>query len=220
MNTRNRTHSLLYLLLCAVVALAAPVHAQTIQAVYSDALQNGWADWSWCQDSRTSTTYVHSGTYSIAVTYNAAWTGFYLEHAAFDSTPYTNLTFWINGGQTSGRTITVAGLLGGTAQAAVPLSNYVTVQAGTWKHVVIPLADLKVSNKTNMSGFWLQEAAGTTQPTFYVDDISLTGPAVTTAILIDAGAGKHPIDPRIYGVAYATAAQLTALNCPLNRDRK
>ncbi|HEY2774181.1 MAG TPA: glycoside hydrolase family 44 protein [Candidatus Binatia bacterium] len=40
--------------------------------------------------------------------------------------------------------------------------------------------------------------------------------AVTVSI--DAGASRHAIDPRIYGVAFGTAAQLTELNCPLNRS--
>jgi hypothetical protein len=36
-------------------------------------------------------------------------------------------------------------------------------------------------------------------------------------INVDANANRHPIDPRIYGVAYATSAQLSALNVPINR---
>jgi PKD repeat protein len=37
------------------------------------------------------------------------------------------------------------------------------------------------------------------------------------AIIIDANAGQRAIDPRIYGLAYATPAQLQDLNVPLNR---
>ncbi len=36
-------------------------------------------------------------------------------------------------------------------------------------------------------------------------------------IRVDAEAGRHAIDPRIYGTAYATPEQLKLLNCPLNR---
>ena len=39
--------------------------------------------------------------------------------------------------------------------------------------------------------------------------------AVTVAV--DAAAGRRPIDPNVYGVAYATRAQLADLNVPLNR---
>ena len=36
-------------------------------------------------------------------------------------------------------------------------------------------------------------------------------------ITVDAAADRHAIDPRIYGVAFATEAQLSELNVPLNR---
>src|SRR5207248_3901466 len=41
-------------------------------------------------------------------------------------------------------------------------------------------------------------------------------PSVTVAI--DAAAGVHPIDPNVYGTAFATPAQLSDLNSPLDRD--
>ena len=37
------------------------------------------------------------------------------------------------------------------------------------------------------------------------------------SVTVDAGAGRHAIDPRIYGIAYGTTQQLTDLNVPLNR---
>src|SRR5215475_10334869 len=40
-------------------------------------------------------------------------------------------------------------------------------------------------------------------------------PAVTVAV--DAAAGRHPIDPQVYGIAYGAEATLRDLNCPLNR---
>jgi PKD repeat protein len=39
----------------------------------------------------------------------------------------------------------------------------------------------------------------------------------STNIVVDASANRHAIDPRIYGVAYGTTAQLSDLNVPLNR---
>ena len=39
-----------------------------------------------------------------------------------------------------------------------------------------------------------------------------------TLITVDAGANRHLISPLIYGVAFASPAQLTALNAPLNRN--
>ncbi len=42
--------------------------------------------------------------------------------------------------------------------------------------------------------------------------------AGATPIRVDAAAGRHNISPLIYGVAFATKAQLQALNAPLNRS--
>ena len=38
-----------------------------------------------------------------------------------------------------------------------------------------------------------------------------------TAIQVDAAVNRHPIDPRVYGVNWADAAQLAALNVPVHR---
>lgn len=46
--------------------------------------------------------------------------------------------------------------------------------------------------------------------------VILSPSAVT--IQINATANRHPINPLIYGTAYATTAQLLDLNCPLNRE--
>ncbi len=46
---------------------------------------------------------------------------------------------------------------------------------------------------------------------------SPSAPAART-ITVDAAANRHPISPLIYGVAFASPAQLQALNSPLNRS--
>ena len=37
------------------------------------------------------------------------------------------------------------------------------------------------------------------------------------SVMVDANANRRPIDPRVYGIAYGTTAQLSDLNVPLNR---
>jgi hypothetical protein len=37
-------------------------------------------------------------------------------------------------------------------------------------------------------------------------------------VTVDVAADRHPIDPRIYGVAFATAGQLSDLNVATNRS--
>lgn len=39
----------------------------------------------------------------------------------------------------------------------------------------------------------------------------------TASVTVDANASRRAIDPRVYGIAYGTAAQLSDLNVPLNR---
>ena len=40
----------------------------------------------------------------------------------------------------------------------------------------------------------------------------------TVTIGVDAAVNRHPINANVYGVAHATAADLTDLNVPLNRS--
>src|ERR1700741_155185 len=110
-NRSIRIALLLSFLLVPRIALA-----QADQIIYSDSLGAGWQDWSWCVRDFNSTDFVHSGTKSAKVTYSAAWQGFYLRHANQDSSAYSDLVFWIHGGTTNGRNITVAAQLNDVAQ--------------------------------------------------------------------------------------------------------
>ena len=96
------------------VGLAFPMAAQQNLAVYTDSLQSGWNDWSWGSTINFgNTSPVHSGSDSTAITITNGYAGLYLEHAAFDSTPYTNVSFWVNGGAGGGQSLAVRATLGG-----------------------------------------------------------------------------------------------------------
>ena len=189
-------------LLCQLVA------AQTDQIIYSDALSNGWQDWSWSARDLNSTDFVHGGAKSIKVTYTAAWQGFYLHHTAFDTSEFVELTFWVHGGAVNGRNITVAALLADAPQPSVALNTYIasgSVAAGVWRKVTIPLAALQVANRSNMTGFWLQDASGSSQPAFYLDDISLVARPAPSQVLINVYSNnvRRTVDPRMFGVSSA-----------------
>jgi hypothetical protein len=202
------------------------VHAQS-QAVYTDSLQNSWQNWSWGSvlDFNNATVY-HSGTKAISVTITNnyvtnTWGAIYLHHSAFDSSSYSNLTFWIHGGTSGGQQLQVAAQLNGSPQTSVALAPLV---ANTWQQIVLPLSSLGVANQPNLDGFWIQESVGTPLPTFYLDDVSFaagstpTGTNGPATITIDAAANVHAISPLIYGLAFATSNQLADLNVPLNRS--
>ncbi len=193
------------------------------QIIYDDALQNGWQNWGWATLNYGNTSPVHSGSKSVSVTITTTTAeAIYIAHTAFDSSPYTNLVFWINGGPTGGQQLKVQGHANGTYQAA---TNLPALVADTWQQFTIPLATLGVANSPNMDGFWIQDRVGAVQPAFYVDDITLQagvpvqpGTNAPVAIAVDAQANRHAISPLIYGVAFAATGQLLDLNAPLHRS--
>jgi len=171
--------------------------AQSDQVVYTDALGNGWQNWSWATVNLGNTTPVQAGSDSIAV--NAgAYQALYLHQTAFDSSLYTNLEFWINGGSSGGQLLQVQATLNGTAQTVVTLP---VLAANTWQQVTIPLAALGVQNQPNLDGFWIQDRSGAPLPTFYVDTISITAAGAPSAVnvTIDAAHAVRAVDARHFG---------------------
>jgi hypothetical protein len=210
---------------CALTAAAATLglshlEAQTNMPVYTDSPQNGWENWSWASTSN-STRFVHGGTVALAVTVDA-WEAAYLHHDAMDTTWFKNIAFWIHGGTNGGQRLRVAGLVGGAEQSS---TNLPALTANTWQQFVILLRVLGVDGATGFDGFWVADRTGGSQPTFYLDDITLIGgtppPPATNApvpVIVDAQRDRHPISPLIYGVAFATSNQLRELNASLNRS--
>src|ERR1041385_3154398 len=148
----SRLLILLAALIAVLFSIAPEAKAQTDQTDYADALGAGWEDWSWCARDFSSTDFVHSGTKSIKATYNAAWQGLYFRHGAQDSSGFSDIVFWIHGGATNGRNITVAAQLNDTAQNGVALNQFIqggSVAAGVWRKVTIPLSALGAANKPN-----------------------------------------------------------------------
>ena len=206
-----------------LAALALQLTTRADQIIYDDALQNGWADWGWATINYNNASPVHSGSKSVSVMITTSTSqAIYIAHTAFDSSPYANLVFWINGGPTGGQQLKVQGHANGSAQAS---TNLPPLAANTWQQFTIPLASLGVANSPNMDGFWIQDRIGSVQPVFYLDDISLqtgapvqSGTNANVAIQIDAQANRHAISPLIYGVAFASSSQLLELNAPIHRS--
>jgi hypothetical protein len=146
-------------------------HAANDLSVYDDGLRSAWENWSWAAVDFASTAVVHSGTTAIAVTPDA-WTAMWLRHAAFDTTDYGNVSFWINGGPVGGQRLRVAATL---SDAGMSIGFDIPPLApSTWQQITIPLAALGAVAAPNFTGFWIQEWTGTAQPTYYVDDVVMT----------------------------------------------
>lgn len=201
--------------------VAAGTCSAADQDIFTDALQNGWQDWSWAAVTMTNTTPVQSGARSIRVS-AGAWEALYLQHPAQDAGAFRAVTFWVNGGATGGQLVWLRGLAGGNP---VLSTNLPPLPTNAWQQITVSFATLGLTNQSNFDGFYLQERTGSGQPVFYVDGVALLG--VTNAagtnggaavIGVDVAAGRRRIDPRIYGVAYASSNQLRLLNAPLNRQ--
>lgn len=191
--------------------------AQTAQTVYTDSLQNGWENWSWSTVNLASTAQARSGT-SISSTIGGAWQALYFHHATFSTSASTGVSFWIHGGAAGGQQLQVQAVVGNTGQTAFN----VPALTNSWQQVTIPWSSLGIGAGTNIDGFWIQDRTGGAQSVYYVDDVVLTGtstgPTTAVTVAVDANLNRHAISPLIYGVAFASTAQLLELNAPLNRS--
>jgi alpha-L-arabinofuranosidase len=189
--------SILIPLFC-FLALPALARAQSDQPVYTDALTNGWQDWSWATVNLNNSSPVQSGTASISVS-AGPYQALYLHHDSFDSSLYADLVFWIDGGSTGGQLLQVQATLNGAAQTVYTLPP---LAANTWQQFTIPLSSLGVQSQPNLDGFWIQDRSGTTQPTFFVDTISITAqPAPGTVnVTVNAADAVRVVDARQFGV--------------------
>ncbi len=176
--------------------------AQTNLSLYTDELVNGFQDWSWATRVWQNSSPVHSGSYSIAVT-DAGNQGLVFMRSEFNSSPYTSLSFWVNGGSTGGQLLQVWGILDDTNQTSVPIGPF---PANTWQQITIPLSSLGVANKHNTTGFSIQGRSGGSQPTFYVDDVQLVAstPPAVVHLGVNATHALQTVDARQFGFNTAT----------------
>ncbi|MEI6862356.1 MAG: alpha-L-arabinofuranosidase, partial [Verrucomicrobiota bacterium] len=181
---------------------AQPV-AEPDYLIYTDSLVNSWQNFSFKTVTASVTNPVHSGTNALSVTTTGSFGALYVHIAGFDTTTYGSISFWINGGPTGGQLLQVFGVLKvngtDTQQTSVTFS---APAANTWKQVTIPLSSLGVANKSNLTGFWIQNRVSTVQPLYYVDDIRLVAaaPPSSVSIAVNTAATVRTADARIFGV--------------------
>jgi hypothetical protein len=217
-----RLQGLRGLLLTAVISLPFSSIAQSNLTIYADSLAAGWADYSYgTTRSFANTSPVHSGTHSISVTITNAYGGLQLFHPPMTNTAYAFLSFWLNGGASGGQQLQMYGDLGPGPTGQSARFSLASPLVNSWRQYYVPLAALGVGNATNFSGFVIQDSVGSTEPTFYLDDIQLisaTEPAVTH-ITVNAGQVVRIADARMFGMNGAiwdtnldSASTLNALN--------
>ena len=216
------------LLACAASAIgplrAGPAAPTATNTVYADALGSGWQDWSWDPITRnlSASSLVHGGSASIAITYTGGWSGFQLGRSSgLTASDYDTLRFWIHGGSSGGQQVTV--YLQG--QGASGDGQIVNPTANTWTLVDLPLSGIGAPSVID-SISWFNSTAGS-QPTFFLDDISLIQSGASTAtspppgtgpaLSVDAADLGYSISPYIYGLNFADPQLAADLDLPVNR---
>lgn len=192
--------------------------------IYGDALGDGWQDWSWGTRDLSHHGTVHGGTSAILLT-PLSNRGIFLHHDPTGTGGFGSMEAFVSG-DTDVRVCLVAP--DNKFGEFVPLSRFLkpdpSGRAG-WKQVLIPLSALGVPRSGQaISGVVFQPAVAAKQA-LILDDVSLlpdlslppAPTAATVAVSVDLSAGRHPISPFIYGMAFAPDDYLTDLRLPLNR---
>src|SRR5262245_54327499 len=107
------------LMLLAGVACANDdqlIFAEFTNTVYgTHTYNNGWQDWGWVPVYSTNNP-THSGSNALCLAPNGSYQALHFVHGPIDSSLYTSLTFWLNGGSAGGQAVQVSATLGGAEQ--------------------------------------------------------------------------------------------------------
>ncbi len=217
--------SVIILFLAAVSPLFASKGTAADLAIYGNSLNSGWANWSWDTTVNFSNTSpVKSAPYSLGVTFNNAWAGLYLHtDSAIDTSGYSQLSFWICGGNTGGQKLLVVVNQDGSNSYSVTAPACTESKQGAV--ISVPLSAL--GGPASISDIFWQDANGSAQPSFYLDDITLVAgtdpppppppPSAGPDLSINAASGLHPISADIYGMNYADEQLAAELRLPVRR---
>jgi hypothetical protein len=188
-----------------ILLVTGPASAQAPLPIYTDHLVNGFQDWGWAPHNYANASPVHSGSNSVAVSMTSGYQGLQIYHPDLNSSFYSNISLWLNGGTNGGQKLQVYGLLhvgtaGNTGQGQYFWLG--TLPTNSWQQFIVPLSALGVANCTNFTGFAIQDRTGTAPPTFYVDDIQLiAAPAPALVHLgVNAAQAIRAADARWFGV--------------------
>ncbi len=217
-------------MICAAQGMGtSPAFAADDLSIYADSLAGSWANWSWgAATNMANPAQVHTGSASIATTINTTqWGGLYLHtDAAFESSGYSGVRFWIHGGTAGGQQIDfkIIDASNGNWDTSVALSP----MANAWTEVTVLLS--QVGDPESIAGLVWQDSTGGSQPAFYLDDIVLigySGPTYTPSptlytgagptLSVDAAADRHPISQYIYGMNFADEDLAAELGLPVRR---
>ncbi|MGA2176462.1 MAG: alpha-L-arabinofuranosidase [Verrucomicrobiota bacterium] len=193
-----------------------PAFASDDMLIYSDRFNNGWGDnWSWMPRYPTNNP-VYAGSNSMACVPSGTWQAWWLKSdTSVDTTIYTNVSFWLDGGTTGGQTVLVSGETNGTGLPRI----WVTAPTNQWQQVTLSLAALGIDNVTNLTGF--QIGNGTSTQPFFIDDLRLVAAPAPAGVHVGILASQtvRKVDGKVFGINQVgwdgdveTPASITLLN--------
>ena len=189
---------------CGAATAEVVVTIQSTMMIYSNALVNGWVNYSYGTTLNfANTSPVYTGCVdSISAAITGAYDGIQLYHAPMMDTAYTSIGFLLNGGASGGQNLKMYGNLGTGPTGQGDYYNLSTPLANTWQQYWVPLSALGVADVTNFSGFAIQDSAGTSEPTFYLDNIQLSSYAAPplTPLTVNASQPIRTADARWFGL--------------------
>jgi len=190
--------------------------------VYDNALAGGFEDWSWAAHNLLATGDVHSPPSAISWEPDN-WQGIYFHNGSgFDCADFLSLRFWVKGVGGGGQAVTVSVLLDTSALATVDLDDYLPaggISSGQWREAVLPFPALGLT-ACSFNEVILQAATGANQPEVRVDDFRFVfdpTPPAPVAVSVDPALDRRAISDLVYGVNFASAAQLADVGYTLNR---
>ena len=172
-------------------------HATDDMLIYSDRFNNGWVDnWSYIPRSPTNNP-VYAGSNAMALVPSGQWQAWWLKAGtSIDTTIYTNLSFWVNGGSNGSRTFLVSGETNGAGLSGVS----VTAPANAWKQISLSLTSLGINNVSNLTG--LQFGNGTATQPFFIDEVRLVAasPPAQVHVGVLAQQTVRKVDGKVFGI--------------------
>ncbi len=125
------------------------------------------------------TTYHHTGTSSMSTSYQTSGTGILqmVNEGAIITSYYHLLSFYINGGTSSGQNINIDFWdWNNNLLAQKPLAPYIqggAVVTNEWRQVLVPFSDFNVGTGSILRYRLVNAVPNTNQPAFYTDDIQM-----------------------------------------------
>ncbi len=211
----------LAILLSASLTLSGLSFAQDLW-VYDNALTGGFQDWSWATRNFSFGGQFHSSPFSLRWEPDN-WEGIYAHNgSSFDVDDYLELRLWVRGEGSGGQQVRAVIQLNGNQRASADLDDFLPaggISSSSWREAVIPFTALGLTSG-GFNELVLQDTSGANQAAVLMDDIRFVAdptPPGPVAVTVDAALDRHPVSDLVYGVNFASAAELADVGYTVNR---